>query len=125
MLPTSSSSLRAEESVVNGSPERLARAVNNLLDNAAQHGGESSRGGGGALASSEFATTGRAFAPDEAERLFDRFYRGRDARSRPGSGLGLAIVRQVAEAHGGSVTVAGADGGGAVFELRLGGVTRE
>ena len=41
----------------------------------------------------------------EAPFVFDRFYRGDGARGRPGSGLGLAIVRQVAESHGGAVTV--------------------
>lgn len=41
---------------------------------------------------------------DERERVFDRFYRGRDAAAG-GSGLGLAIVRQIAEMHGGSVTL--------------------
>ena len=51
----------------------------------------------------------------EAPFVFDRFYRGDGARGRQGSGLGLAIVRQVAEAHGGSIAVEAADGGGAVF----------
>jgi two-component system sensor histidine kinase MprB len=51
--------------------------------------------------------------------VFDRFYRAVSARGLPGSGLGLAIVRQVAESHGGSVSVARADGGGARFVLRL------
>lgn len=116
--------LKAEESVVRGSPDRVARAVNNLLDNAAQHGG----GRVEVEVAGDMVRVrdhGPGIAPDEAERLFDRFYRGRNARSRPGSGLGLAIVRQVAAAHGGSVSVAEADGGGAVFELQLGRVTRE
>jgi two-component system sensor histidine kinase MprB len=51
--------------------------------------------------------------------VFDRFYRARSARGLPGSGLGLAIVRQVAEAHGGSVTAANAQGGGAELKLVL------
>ena len=50
----------------------------------------------------------------EAPFVFDRFYRGAGARGRGGSGLGLAIVRQVAEAHGGSVAVEGS-----LFTLRL------
>ena len=55
----------------------------------------------------------------EREHVFDRFWRGADARGRPGSGLGLAIVRQVAESHGGSVAVTAAPGGGAVFRMTL------
>ena len=55
----------------------------------------------------------------EAPFVFDRFYRGAGARGWAGSGLGLAIVRQVVEAHGGSVGVEAAEGGGAVFMLRL------
>ena len=51
--------------------------------------------------------------------MFDRFYRAVAARGLPGSGLGLAIVRQVAESHGGSVSVSAAEGGGARFVLRL------
>jgi signal transduction histidine kinase len=57
----------------------------------------------------------------EADRalIFDRFYRGAAARSDSGTGLGLAIVRQVAEAHGGSITLRVPADGGAAFELRL------
>ena len=51
--------------------------------------------------------------------MFDRFYRGAEARGRPGSGLGLAIVRQVADQHGGSVVAERAPGGGTLMRLRL------
>jgi two-component system sensor histidine kinase MprB len=54
--------------------------------------------------------------------VFDRFYRSASARGMPGSGLGLAIVRQVAEAHGGTVTAERPDGGGTLMRLRLNGV---
>ncbi|MGA7704327.1 MAG: sensor histidine kinase, partial [Solirubrobacteraceae bacterium] len=47
------------------------------------------------------------------------FYRAPGARGRPGSGLGLAIVRQMAEAHGGSVHAANDPGGGARLTLEL------
>ena len=106
-----------EPAVVDGVPDRLARAVNNLLDNAARHGrtvtvscdssGVRVRDDGGGI------------APEDLPHIFDRFYRGADARGRPGTGLGLAIVRQVAEQHGGTATAANV-GGGAEFELRLG-----
>ena len=87
-----------------GTRERLARAVNNLLDNAARH----SPPGGVVEVRRGRARRARArprdgVAPEDLPHLFDRFYRGASARGRPGSGLGLAIVRQVAEQHGGSV----------------------
>jgi two-component system, OmpR family, sensor histidine kinase MprB len=51
--------------------------------------------------------------------VFDRFYRAPSARSMPGSGLGLAIVRQVAEAHGGTVCVETPTDGGTRMRLTL------
>lgn len=119
--PNVSFDLETEPAVVHGSPERLARAVNNLLDNAVQHG----RGEPVEVRVREGAVSvrdhGPGIDPKEADRLFDRFYRGQGARSRAGSGLGLAIVQQVADAHGASVSVAPAEGGGAVFTLRFDG----
>jgi two-component system sensor histidine kinase MprB len=51
--------------------------------------------------------------------IFDRFYRGAEARGRPGSGLGLAIVRQVVDQHDGSVVAEPAPGGGTIMRMRL------
>jgi two-component system sensor histidine kinase MprB len=51
--------------------------------------------------------------------VFDRFYRARAARGMAGSGLGLAIVRQVAEAHGGSVVAERPSDGGTLMRMRL------
>ena len=109
-----------EPTVVEGLPERLGRAVDNLLDNAAKHAPEGTvvdillRGG-------ELTVRDRGPGIPAAERahVFDRFYRGAAARGRPGSGLGLAIVRQVAESHGGTIAVEEALGGGALFRLTL------
>ncbi len=56
---------------------------------------------------------------DDLPFVFDRFYRAPAARGLPGSGLGLAIVRQVADAHGGSVTAEAAEGGGTLMRLTL------
>ncbi len=105
---------------VDGRPDRLARALNNLLDNAARHSPE---GGRVEVRVAEDAVSvrdhGDGIAADDLPRLFDRFYRGSCARGREGTGLGLAIVRQVAEQHGMVVEAANAPDGGAVFTLRL------
>jgi two-component system, OmpR family, sensor histidine kinase MprB len=109
---------RLEPCVVRGDPDRLGRAIDNLLDNAAKW----NRPGapveatlhGGRLTVRDH---GPGIPEDDLGRVFDRFYRTSDARGLPGSGLGLAIVRQVAEAHGATVSAANADGGGARLEL--------
>jgi two-component system, OmpR family, sensor histidine kinase MprB len=105
---------------VNGVPERLGRAVNNLLDNAARH---SPPGGLVEVTVGRDGLTvrdhGPGIDPADLPYVFDRFFRGAGARGRQGSGLGLAIVRQVAAQHGGSVTADNAPDGGAVFALRL------
>ena len=106
--------------LLDGVPERLARAINNLLDNAARHsppGGtvEVQVGPKGV----EVRDHGTGVDPDDLPYVFDRFFRGRNSRGRQGSGLGLAIVRQVAEQHGGSVSVTNAVDGGAIFNLWL------
>ena len=89
---------------VEGVPERLGRAVNNLLDNAARHSPPH-----GVIEVTVDADGLRVrdhgTGVDEADLpyVFDRFYRGKNSRGRQGSGLGLAIVRQVAVQLGGSV----------------------
>jgi two-component system sensor histidine kinase MprB len=106
--------------VVEGTRERLTRAVNNLLDNAAKH---SPDGGVVEVVADVHGLRvrdhGSGVDPEDLPHLFDRFYRGASSRGRPGSGLGLAIVRQVAEQHGGSVRATNASGGGAEFVLEL------
>ncbi|MDX6470371.1 MAG: two-component system, OmpR family, sensor histidine kinase MprB, partial [Gaiellaceae bacterium] len=113
-------SARIEPVTVEGVPERLERAVWNLLENA----GKWSRDGSSVdvlLAHGELVVRdyGPGIAEEDRERVFDRFYRATAARSLPGSGLGLAIVREIAEAHGGSVSAEEAPGGGALLRLRL------
>lgn len=68
-----------------------------------------------------FADTGAGIRPDDLDRVFDRFWRADESRSRlpGGSGLGLAIVRKFVEAHGGSVSVISKVGLGSTFELRF------
>ena len=109
-----------EPTLVEGLSERLGRAVDNLLDNAAKHAPEGTVVEV-CLRAGELTVRdhGPGIAADDRPHVFDRFYRGAAARGRPGSGLGLAIVRQVAETHGGSIAVEEAPGGGALFRLRL------
>ncbi len=111
-----------EESVVQGNPSTIERAIGNLLDNAAKW---SLPGGEVHLEVRAGSVTVRDHGPGIADEdlpyVFDRFYRARAARGMPGSGLGLAIVRQVAEAHGGDVVAERADGGGTQITLRLNG----
>jgi two-component system sensor histidine kinase MprB len=109
-----------EQTTVRGVRPRIARAITNLLDNA----GKWSPPGGVvevAVRAGEVSVRdhGPGVAPEDAPRVFDRFWRAPNARSLPGSGLGLSIVKDVAESHGGSVTLEHASGGGARFRLRL------
>lgn len=69
----------------------------------------------------EVADTGPGLEPDQAERVFERFYRADVSRSREsgGSGLGLSIVQALVAAHGGTVAVASALGEGTTFTVRL------
>jgi two-component system sensor histidine kinase MprB len=62
---------------------------------------------------------GPGIAAEDLPHIFDRFYRGAEARGRPGSGLGLAIVRQVVEQHGGTIAAEAAPGGGTLMRVLL------
>ena len=112
--------LQAVPSSVQGVHSRIARAVTNLLDNAAKWSPD-----GGSIEVTVFAGEvtvrdhGPGIAPADRPRVFDRFWRAANAHHLPGSGLGLAIVRDVAEAHGGSISLDEPSGGGARFRLRL------
>ncbi|MFI2778772.1 sensor histidine kinase [Streptomyces sp. ALB3] len=109
---------------VTGSRGQLARVVGNLLDNAERHAARSvgvcvRADGGDVLV--EVTDDGSGVPEAEHDRIFERFVRLDDARSRDdgGAGLGLAIARDVASRHGGTLTVGTAPGGGALFTLRL------
>ena len=108
------------ESLVRGVPDRIFRAVANVLDNAAKW---SPDGSTIEVCSANGEVTvrdhGPGIAPEDLPHVFDRFFRGAHSRGQLGSGLGLAIVRQVVESHGGSVSAEAANGGGAVVSLRF------
>ncbi|MFF3971342.1 ATP-binding protein [Streptomyces rubiginosohelvolus] len=109
---------------VNGSRGQLSRVVGNLLDNAQRHAEDSvavSVAADGRGVRVEVRDDGAGVPEDERERIFERFVRLDDARSRDdgGAGLGLAIARDVAARHGGTLTVHRAAEGGAAFRLWL------
>jgi signal transduction histidine kinase len=105
-------------------PDRLTQALVNLADNAVRHTPE--RGVielGARIVEGEarlwVRDEGAGIAPEDQERVFERFARGRDRRTREteGTGLGLAIVAAIVRAHGGRVELVSAPGAGSTFTL--------
>lgn len=120
--------LRLESSTAPGTlvadRERIRQVLRILLDNAIKYtpaGGRVrveafERGGRWHLAVED---SGPGIPPELRERVFERFFRGPEARGQPGSGLGLAIAKSIVEAHGGRIRVGDAALGGARFEVLL------
>jgi two-component system, OmpR family, sensor histidine kinase SenX3 len=116
----------AGEAIVACDRRQIVSAIANLLDNAIKYSEADSvvevgaDVDGGCL---EFSVRdeGIGIPKRDIERIFERFYRVDQARSRTtgGTGLGLAIVRHVAQAHGGEVTVESVEGEGSTFRLAL------
>ncbi|MFJ3143076.1 ATP-binding protein [Streptomyces halstedii] len=109
---------------VSGSRGQLARVTGNLLDNAERHAERSvavTVRAEGKDVCLEVADDGTGVPPPERERIFERFVRLDDARTRDdgGAGLGLALARDIASRHGGTLTVGTSPRGGAAFTLRL------
>ena len=118
--------LDAEHAVVLGDRDRLRQIVDNLLSNVRAHTPPAtpvrvslSTENGAALI--EVADSGPGMKAEEAERVFERFYRADTSRSRVsgGVGLGLSIVAAVAEAHGGTVSARSEPGNGSTFRITL------
>lgn len=118
-----------EVPVVLGDEARLRQVVGNLVTNALTHTPRDARV---TITLAEepddpdsvvlrVADEGPGLAPQDAERVFERFYRAESSRTREngGTGLGLAIVVSLVSAHGGSVDLRTAPGHGAVFSVRL------
>jgi len=95
--------------VVAGHPELLARALGHLADNAARHARSQVRitvAAEGSTARLVVDDDGPGIPPADRERVFERFTRLDDARTRAtgGTGLGLAVTRSIVESHGGTIT---------------------
>ncbi len=107
-------------------PVRITQALGNLIANAVRYtpaGGRitvSARNDAGDVVMS-VADTGQGISAGDLPHVFDRFWRADPSRTRDtgGSGLGLAIVRQIVEAHGGTVTATSVPGQGSTFTVRL------
>ena len=110
---------------VEADPDRIAQVVTNLVGNALRATPAGGRITVGAWRDRGFALvtvsdTGVGLAPDDLERVFERFYRVGSRAGESGSGIGLTISRGIARAHGGDVTAASAGlGQGARFTLAL------
>ena len=109
----------SDGSMVDGRPNGLERATQNLIDNACKFAPD------GPIEVSVSAGTvvvrdhGPGLVEADIPQLFDRFYRSVDMRSKPGSGLGLSIVKSVVDSHGGTVFARNAPGGGAELGFTL------
>lgn len=119
----------SEVPVVLGDEARLRQVVGNLVTNALTHTPHDARV---TVTLTEephdpdtvvlqVADAGPGMAPEDAARVFERFYRAESSRSREagGTGLGLAIVASLVAAHGGTVDLQTAPGQGALFTVRL------
>ena len=113
--------------MVYGSDSQVATAVTNLVENAIAYSGEDTkvlltlRTDVEDWVEIDVTDEGIGIAPHDVDRIFERFYRADQARSRStgGTGLGLAIVKHIATNHGGRVDVTSTLGGGSTFTLRL------
>lgn len=107
-------------------PDRLAQVLRNLVTNAVRHTGSDghidvSIGSQNGAAIFAVADDGTGIEPTQLDRIFDRFHRTDEGRSRAegGSGLGLAIARAIVEAHGGTISASSTPGQGATIRFRI------
>ncbi len=107
-------------------PLRIGQALDNLVSNAIKYSPD-----GGTVTISAAGTedwvklvvrdTGMGMAPEDAAKVFSRFFRAESARDAaiPGAGLGLSITKTILERHGGAIACASALGGGSTFTVTL------
>jgi signal transduction histidine kinase len=114
------------DAVIRCAPDKIERVMMNLLTNALRH----TPSDGAVAVSAEdtgergiivsIVDSGTGLAENEADQVFDRFFRGDDARdSSRGAGLGLAIAKGLVEAHGGEIHAKNLPEGGASFSFTL------
>ncbi len=113
-----------EPVLVLGDRERLGRLLSNLVENAIKYSKPKgsvaiSIRSDGPLAVIEVSDTGIGLSDEERTKIFQPFYRAKDARSRKGVGLGLSIAQSVAVAHGGKIEVESAPQQGSIFRVIL------
>ena len=102
----------------------VQRMLSNLMDNAIKY---TSSGGKVTISASEkdaqvlvsVQDTGCGISPGDLPRIFERFYRCDQSRSKPGIGLGLSLARAIARAHGGDITATSIPGQGSTFTVTL------
>ena len=118
--------ITAELPPVNADLDRLGQVMNNLLSNAARYSAKGTRVRISAAASDDcveldVTDEGSGVAPEDCERIFEKFYRGKHGATLAvrGTGLGLAVARQLVEAHGGTIGVRSTLGQGSTFWVRL------
>ncbi len=125
-------SLISKRLKLNGCYTLIYSLFKNLIDNSIEHGGANCRislsagirqfaGDGGYRIDFTYTDTGRGVPPEALERIFERFYRIEEGRTRKtgGSGLGLSIVKNAVAFHKGSITASSREGGGIVFKFAL------
>jgi signal transduction histidine kinase len=113
-----------EKSVVlNCCPKAFARALRNLVENAIVHTPKGTKVEVSVAKNGRISVRdhGPGVPPQDRASIFQRFWRGQSRQNRPGVGLGLSIVKRFAEMSGGTIEVADAEGGGALFVLDLNG----
>ncbi len=117
---------------INGSYDLIYSLFKNLIDNSIEHGGDGIEitldagiaqmsGDGGYKINFTYTDTGKGVPPEALQRIFERFYRVEEGRTRKtgGSGLGLAIVKNAVLFHKGTISASSKEGGGIVFKFSL------
>jgi signal transduction histidine kinase len=111
---------------INADAEALSSAIQNLIQNAVKYSNGDRRINvatflQNANVAVEVADHGIGVSPAELKKIFDPFYRAKDVVDAQihGNGLGLSLVKEIVEAHGGSVSVESVKGNGSKFTICL------